>query len=402
MKHDLHRNPIWKFALIAFLSILAICPTGFVQEPEPTMPAHQLGKSYLEIATDYLMEKDLKMATQYYRLWLAASPRDMNAWYNLACCWALSGEKMFAVDAFEKAVESGWSDADHARQDTDLDLIREESRFKAALAQCEKQTEITGGPQGYQRQTLEMSCHGTYIVALPPDYETSGKTYPVCVILHGRGSSELRHGELADTLGRDGIIYVAPRSPYPVLGGASMAKEGAYSIWPPFDIPGEVEPEIVPESVEWVFACVKDVQKKYRTEGKKVFILGHSQGAGLANACALLHPEKVSSYLAYAGFLPELLKNDKYFQSLKRKKVKPVIVHCTEDTVVPIASSREIETYLKRAGATYTFQELHGDHRINDGVHDIIQKWLDTEVRHNPRHGTSETRQTERGTSATQ
>ena len=50
-------------------------------------------------------------------------------------------------------------------------------------------------------------------VYLPPDYdseENRDRTWPICVILHGSGSTETAHGSFANTFGRHGVIYVAP------------------------------------------------------------------------------------------------------------------------------------------------------------------------------------------------
>lgn len=57
----------------------------------------------------------------------------LNTEYNLACIYALAGRKAEALDTFESAVKIGLSAYDHVRRDTDLDSIREEPRFKAAL-----------------------------------------------------------------------------------------------------------------------------------------------------------------------------------------------------------------------------------------------------------------------------
>src|SRR5262245_60532691 len=56
---------------------------------------------------------------------------------------------------------------------------------------------------------------GFYAVFLPEAYSKSDQRYPLVVILHGSGSTELNHGQLANDFGREQAIYVAPRAPYP-------------------------------------------------------------------------------------------------------------------------------------------------------------------------------------------
>ncbi|MFA6954795.1 MAG: hypothetical protein WC538_02860 [Thermoanaerobaculia bacterium] len=60
--------------------------------------------------------------------------------YNLACMLAKSGEKSRALDALEAAVGAGFGDAALMRTDDDLASLRDEPRFKAALAR------IAGAP----------------------------------------------------------------------------------------------------------------------------------------------------------------------------------------------------------------------------------------------------------------
>ena len=54
--------------------------------------------------------------------------------YNLACCEALSGEREAALDHLRRAVELDPRMAAHARSDSDLDSIRDDPRFAAAVA----------------------------------------------------------------------------------------------------------------------------------------------------------------------------------------------------------------------------------------------------------------------------
>ncbi|MFG0326259.1 MAG: tetratricopeptide repeat protein [Phycisphaerales bacterium JB037] len=63
------------------------------------------------------------------------SSREGGAWYNLACFRARAGDAEGAIAALERSVRGrrGWSDAEWARRDPDLELIRGDPRFEAAL-----------------------------------------------------------------------------------------------------------------------------------------------------------------------------------------------------------------------------------------------------------------------------
>lgn len=53
--------------------------------------------------------------------------------YNVACGHALAGEKELALDWLETSVRQGYDDFDHLREDTDLDNLRDEKRYKKLL-----------------------------------------------------------------------------------------------------------------------------------------------------------------------------------------------------------------------------------------------------------------------------
>ncbi len=77
-----------------------------------------------------------KEAIELYQRLLEKDPPDQyrrTATYNIACGYALLGEKKEALDWLEKAVEAGWTDFAHIRRDSDLDSIRGEDRYKKLI-----------------------------------------------------------------------------------------------------------------------------------------------------------------------------------------------------------------------------------------------------------------------------
>ena len=54
--------------------------------------------------------------------------------YNVACGYALSGQKEEALDWLELSIKAGFSKIDHLRKDPDLDSLRNEKRYKKLLA----------------------------------------------------------------------------------------------------------------------------------------------------------------------------------------------------------------------------------------------------------------------------
>lgn len=57
----------------------------------------------------------------------------INLNYNYCCLYSLNNNKIKALEWFEKSVELGYSDYKHLLEDTDLDNIRNEAKFKTLL-----------------------------------------------------------------------------------------------------------------------------------------------------------------------------------------------------------------------------------------------------------------------------
>lgn len=342
----------------------------------------KLGESWRNKASEAFQRKDFDNAIKYYETWLNADPHDEKSWYNLACAYALNGNKESALEAWEYAIDAGWDDSEKPPKEQDLELIWSEERFKRGLERCAKNKHLDD-PKDYERNYIEMQSLGTYIAMLPPDYEESKKEYPLCVILHGRGSSEIDHGKLADELGREGIIYIAPRYSYPFVDVFIEYNQEGWSGYPPFDF-GEDQsfhPIVENLSVDWIFTCVEDAKKHYRIAGDRIFTLGHSQGAFFSLACVALHPELVKSSFAFAPYVPDFYISEKILNGIKKHKVKVYLVHGTEDKVLEPEHSERAAKAMKEAGIDYVFKTFKVGHSFAPEIYSFAEEWLNTEVR---------------------
>jgi tetratricopeptide (TPR) repeat protein len=61
-------------------------------------------------------------------------PDRWDVWYNLAAAQARNGQRRQALDALERAIASGFSDAQHLAADDDFASVRGEKRFREIAA----------------------------------------------------------------------------------------------------------------------------------------------------------------------------------------------------------------------------------------------------------------------------
>lgn len=223
---------------------------------------------------------------------------------------------------------------------------------------------------------------GFYAVLTPPGYdapENVGRRYPLVVILHGSGSNELIHGSLADDFGREGIIYVLPRAPYPSPEHFAAGKEG-FSGWPVYpESWGEYGSPTFPKTellrpvyklyTRWIAETVLDARSRYRVSHNRAVVVGHSEGATFAHLFAADYPALVRAYAAYAGpwqYVVSASDAAQKFASLRVAGIMPFLVHHDGDTIVDVANTQALDAKMTEQGVKHTTHILPGGTHATD------------------------------------
>lgn len=176
-----------------------------------------------------------------------------------------------------------------------------------------------------------------YAVYLPPDYETSQRSYPVLYLLHGAGDDQtgwVQFGEvlnIADKAINEG--YATPM--VIIMPDANTGKRGYFN-----DARNEWRYE------DFFFdELMPFVEKTYRIKGEKRYraVSGLSMGGGGTFIYALHHPELFSSACPLSAYVGPL--------SLDEAKERT-----RRDT--PDATDAQIETYYKRHNAVELINAL--------------------------------------------
>ena len=69
---------------------------------------------------------------------VAADPHDPSTLYNVACLYSSAGRKTEALDYLKRALDAGFAQREWIENDSDLDPLRQEPRFKALLDRLRK------------------------------------------------------------------------------------------------------------------------------------------------------------------------------------------------------------------------------------------------------------------------
>jgi phospholipase/carboxylesterase len=181
------------------------------------------------------------------------------------------------------------------------------------------------------------------------------ETSPLLIGLHGRGGSPERFlRNLHEVPVR--LEIAAARAPLPYGGG------GQWFDWPPGMTEGALADAIsAAEAALW--PAIAEL-----AHGRKVLIAGFSQGAVLTYAIAARHPDNVAYAFPIAGLMPD--------QLLPRGSVRTAPVyalHGIDDTVIPVAASREAVEAFRGVGTTAELHEFAGvGHSIAPAMRDDL------------------------------
>lgn len=88
-------------------------------------------RAYTMGAVSFCRLGDRRSGLEWAERAIAIDPNDAGIQYNVACLFALEGEKTRAIQSLEAAVQAGFAHRDWVEKDPDLDSLRDDPRFQA-------------------------------------------------------------------------------------------------------------------------------------------------------------------------------------------------------------------------------------------------------------------------------
>lgn len=93
----------------------------------------RIPESYNGVGVTYRMRDDLPRALEWYKKALAVDPDFGDAYYNMACVYALEGRKEMALRYLQIAALNGYATAEGIDGDPDLESVRAEPGYRALV-----------------------------------------------------------------------------------------------------------------------------------------------------------------------------------------------------------------------------------------------------------------------------
>jgi hypothetical protein len=90
-------------------------------------------EAYNGVGVTYRMRNDLRRALEWYKKALTVDPDFGDAYYNMACVYALERQKELALRYLQIAAMNGYATAEGIDGDPDLEAVRDEPGYKALV-----------------------------------------------------------------------------------------------------------------------------------------------------------------------------------------------------------------------------------------------------------------------------
>lgn len=176
-----------------------------------------------------------------------------------------------------------------------------------------------------------------YLLYMPSDYDSSGKTYPLVVWLHGgdQGGSDI---EKVRRSGLPKLIEGGREFPFLVFSPQNPSEELLYPI-------------------EKVDAALEEVVAGHRVDRSRIYVIGYSRGAFGAWALAEQFPQRFAAVVPIAG------GGNRHYLSRTNEKTAFWVFHGTDDGVIPLSDSVVLYERLKTLKRDVRLSVLEGvDH----------------------------------------
>lgn len=226
--------------------------------------------------------RDWEAAVEVARQLTAARPDSAPDAYNLACMLSRGGRKEDAVVALTRSAELGFAFTSTLLRDEDLDPIREQRGYAAAL-------ERIRGNNAAELELTKPRLASAPLLSFAPKRTPKGTPngpLPLVVALHGYGGTPEPIAEaFRAAASRLGALLVVPRGQEGVGNGFGWG---------------------VVEQAEYLVLEAIARTAKERPIGP-VVLTGFSQGAGVALTMAARYPERFAGVVAVAGWFEERL-----------------------------------------------------------------------------------------------
>jgi len=270
------------------------------------------------------------------------SPEQGTSAYNLACVYALSGDKENALKRLEEAVRRGFADPDLFGADDDLKLVRDEPQFKALTERVRENADR-------RFENFRKRADNAQPLLILPENLDRTKPAPLIIALHGYGADGKDiSGAWRTVAAQRGALLLCPQGVNPAAGGFEWGN---------------------PREAEYiVLRALEQTERDYKIDPRRVVLSGFSQGGYMSFYLGAKYPQRFPGVVPVAGLYNPTVK---LADSPPDKQARFVILVGDRDNVLP---------QCRRAAADFEKAKLRCKLNVYEGVGHAFPRERDAEL----------------------
>ncbi len=192
---------------------------------------------------------------------------------------------------------------------------------------------------------------------------------PLLILLHGVGSNEDDLFSFANQL-PDQFLVVSARAPFTITEGSYKWYEINFSNGKP-----TINKEEAEKSRILLNQYIEQLKTEYAIKGNNVYLCGFSQGAIMSFSIGLTNPKSIKGIIALSGRMLDEI-NPLIAKSTEFLDFQALVIHGTQDDVLPIQNARNSQLKLNQLGIKFDYHELPMGHTVSTETLQLINEWL--------------------------
>ncbi len=200
---------------------------------------------------------------------------------------------------------------------------------------------------------------------------------PLVLVLHGRGADANDLADLAPMLDPPGgARFVFPNAPKPFepMPGYAFGYTW-FEGWPP-------RGESLQESRALLLELIDELVKRYPTPPGKLILCGFSQGGLMSIDVGYRTQQPLAAIVVMSGAIAEADAPD----FAAKKDVPVLIVHGTEDDMIPVLAARRARRILEQHGIEPEYHEFPMGHQVTPESMEVVRNFMAAQLLRSPAH----------------